>query len=227
LIEKLSQILSFSIFSIILPYLCQSCSARSKFEREMSHHLRYSALFLLVAWIATSEAVFKCNTDASLNTCAACIQKQDILFYPCYWCEIDNQCHDVGSLESPCTPPSANDKCVSLDNESNCEQKTCPSLGDGSNIDCTADSPSKTIEMHIINKCRDNVKIRTCNADACAGSGTNERKYIDCPTHVDRNTEADLTLDPDLHFVTFIDTATGKEISESWAPFPENVTLCA
>ena len=48
---------------------------------------------------------------------------------PCYWCEIDNLCHDVGSVVSPCSPASADDKCISLSHESNCYNKdvsACP-----------------------------------------------------------------------------------------------------
>ena len=70
-----------------------------------------------------NENLFDCQ---SITTgCTDCIGKNYILFYPCYWCMIDNECHDVGSLVSPCTPPSADDKCVSMSNLSNCVYDTC------------------------------------------------------------------------------------------------------
>jgi len=93
-------------------------------------------------------------------------------------------------------------------------------------MDCTFNSPATTIKLEVVNQCGDNVKVRTCNADQCAGSGSSERQYIDCPNHVDRGTTGDLTLDGDLHFITFISTKTGEEIVESWAPFPSSLTLC-
>ena len=57
------------------------------------------------------------------------VEKNEIVTYPCYWCEIDNACHDVGSVVSPCSPPSADSKCVSLSPQSNCAGKdvsACP-----------------------------------------------------------------------------------------------------
>ena len=87
--------------------------------------------------------------------CSSCVEKAIVVDYPCYWCaplvdrcrrsrshlvsratlcpttrcEIDNACHDVGSLVSPCSQPSADSKCVSLSPQSNCAGKdvsACP-----------------------------------------------------------------------------------------------------
>ena len=76
---------------------------------------------------ATSPNLFGCNTK--YTDCTSCVEATEVLIYPCYWCEIDNACHDVGSIESACSPPSADDKCVSLSSLSNCAHKDvgeCP-----------------------------------------------------------------------------------------------------
>jgi hypothetical protein len=75
---------------------------------------------------------------------------------------------------------------------------------------------ANSIKMTVINGCNDNVKVRTCNADVCAGSGTKARNYIDCAQHIDKGTTALLTMDEDIHYISFIDTKTGKELVESW-----------
>ena len=76
---------------------------------------------------AKSPNLFGCNTK--YTDCTSCVEATEVLIYPCYWCEIDNACHDVGSIESACSPPSADDKCVSLSSLSNCAHKDvgeCP-----------------------------------------------------------------------------------------------------
>ena len=60
--------------------------------------------------------LFKCSEI--LEGCNKCIHKN--LGLTCYFCEIDSECHDIGSLVSPCAPPSADNKCVSKSPESNC-----------------------------------------------------------------------------------------------------------
>ena len=70
---------------------------------------------------ANAQHPFGCNKETD---CQSCVEKQIVIDYPCYWCEIDNVCHAVGSLESPCTPASADDKCISLNKDSNCYMKS-------------------------------------------------------------------------------------------------------
>ena len=112
-------------------------------------------------------------------------------------------------------------------------------------VNCTyAPNIGKPIEMTVENECayvtsttqfdtinththfRYNIKIRTCNADSCSGTGGDERKYIDCPAHVDHKTNATVVVDQDIHFLVFINTATGSEAREVWAPIPETVSFC-
>ena len=84
-----------------------------------------------------------------------------------------------------------------------------------------------TINTHTHTHSRYNIKIRTCNADSCSGTGGgDERKYIDCPAHVDHKTNATVVVDQDVHFLVFINTATGSEAREVWAPIPETVSFC-
>lgn len=78
------------------------------------------------ASVVGAPKIFGCN---KLTDCKSCVEKNLIIEYPCYWCEIDSACHDVGSLESACTPASADDKCISLSTYSNCAMKnvsSCP-----------------------------------------------------------------------------------------------------
>ena len=90
---------------------------------------------------ATSPNLFGCNTK--YTDCASCVEATEVLIYPCYWCEIDNACHDVGSIESACSPPSADDKCVSLSSLSNCAHKDvgeCPTAAKAKALDDDANS---------------------------------------------------------------------------------------
>ena len=90
---------------------------------------------------AKSPNLFGCNTK--YTDCTSCVEATEVLIYPCYWCEIDNACHDVGSIESACSPPSADDKCVSLSSLSNCAHKDvgeCPTAAKAKALDDDANS---------------------------------------------------------------------------------------
>lgn len=94
-------------------------------SRELSQ-LTANMIFSLLALSFAPESKvdpFGCHKETD---CTSCIEKTAAgLYYGCDWCTIDNACHDVGSFESPCSPPSADDKCVSLSGESNCQLKQC------------------------------------------------------------------------------------------------------
>ena len=84
-------------------------------------------LHLLALSFAPDVDPYGCH---KLSDCKSCAEKSVVVTYPCYWCEIDNACHDLGSVVSPCSPPSADDKCISLSSLSNCALKDisdCPS----------------------------------------------------------------------------------------------------
>ena len=53
--------------------------------------------------------VFGC-TDVTAAGCATCFNHKEAFENVCVWCKTDSQCHDVGSLEDPCS----NDQCISI-----------------------------------------------------------------------------------------------------------------
>ena len=94
-------------------------------------------------------------------------------------------------------------------------------------INCTySPKMGKPIEISVINECDYNLKVRTCNADACTSTGGDERKYIDCPQHVDHKTNASIVVDQDVHFLVFVNTASGSETKEVWTPIPDKISFC-
>ena len=60
--------------------------------------------------------------------CAVCYDHAVAFEHVCVWCLTDSECHDVGSLEDPCT----DDKCISVAVKTKCtdhNKSDCPSAG--------------------------------------------------------------------------------------------------
>merc|ERR1711924_578149 len=59
--------------------------------------------------------VFGC-ADVTAAGCATCFNHKEAFENVCVWCKSDSQCHDVGSLEDPCS----NDQCISIAVKTQC-----------------------------------------------------------------------------------------------------------
>jgi len=69
--------------------------------------------------------VFGCS-DVTAAGCKTCFDHTVVFEKVCVWCLTDSECHDVGSLEDPCS----NDKCISDAVKTTCtdhDPSTCPS----------------------------------------------------------------------------------------------------
>ena len=69
--------------------------------------------------------VFGCY-DVTAAGCGACFDHKVAFENVCVWCKTDSTCHDVGSLEDPCT----DDQCISIAVKTKCtdhDKADCPS----------------------------------------------------------------------------------------------------
>lgn len=55
-----------------------------------------------------------------IKDCGQCVTHTFLGSHDCYYCEIDQLCHAVGSVVSPCTPEDANNACISESSLSHC-----------------------------------------------------------------------------------------------------------
>jgi predicted lipase len=60
------------------------------------------------------------GSDLTSAGCATCFQHKELTQNVCEWCLLDQQCHDVGSLESDCAGPQGNDQCISIAVKTKC-----------------------------------------------------------------------------------------------------------
>lgn len=81
-------------------------------------------------------------------------------------------------------------------------------------VNCTWLTPTAPVVMDMMNTNDRPVKILTCGANACAGSGSKARHYVDCPLPVPPHIETRLYLDQALHFMVFEYNATSQQ--ECW-----------
>jgi hypothetical protein len=72
-----------------------------------------------VATNSSAPRLFGC-ADYTASGCATCFNHKELGQHVCTWCLLDNQCHDVGSIESDCTGPQGNDHCISIAVKTNC-----------------------------------------------------------------------------------------------------------
>eukprot|EP00927_Polykrikos_kofoidii_P040833 TRINITY_DN34830_c2_g1_i1.p1 TRINITY_DN34830_c2_g1~~TRINITY_DN34830_c2_g1_i1.p1 ORF type:complete len:548 (+),score=88.22 TRINITY_DN34830_c2_g1_i1:25-1644(+) len=56
--------------------------------------------------------------------CASCVNKTVLGLHDCHFCEVDQKCHDVTSLVSPCTPSFSKDDCISTAPTSSCTKRS-------------------------------------------------------------------------------------------------------
>jgi len=75
-------------------------------------------LGVLAAFALAARA---CN---EIPDCGSCVNHKFLRVHSCYWCEIDGACHDVGSLESACTPSRTSDACISKSDVSACRKRS-------------------------------------------------------------------------------------------------------
>jgi len=93
-----------------------------------------SLIFCLVSRVAA-------HLCDSKKDCGSCLEYKELWSHACHWCEIDEGCHAVGSLVSPCAPAEADNDCISASRLSGCSKK--------SETSCAADSPLKARQVHI------------------------------------------------------------------------------
>jgi hypothetical protein len=70
--------------------------------------------------------VFGCS-DVTAAGCATCFNHKEAFENVCVWCKTDSMCHDVGSLQDPCS----NDACISIAVKTKCTDHNvadCPSV---------------------------------------------------------------------------------------------------
>jgi hypothetical protein len=80
-----------------------------------------------------SEPHSQCS---GFGSCGSCINAMHYLHHYCGWCSTDGECHDVGSLLSPCTDVTGElCCCASLEAISTCQEQSC----DGHSLPFCAD----------------------------------------------------------------------------------------
>merc|ERR1719251_864474 len=88
----------------------------------MAHRTRSMVTVVFLSLLAPTSGV-ACFVD----DCSTCLDVEDPwgTYYMCYWCKVDNQCHLMGNIESPCYKAS-NDQCISKSALSSCTSSHCP-----------------------------------------------------------------------------------------------------
>mmetsp|Transcript_88296 Transcript_88296/g.201884 ORF Transcript_88296/g.201884 Transcript_88296/m.201884 type:complete len:231 (+) Transcript_88296:29-721(+) len=93
--------------------------------------------------VALVFAAGSADTCHDQTGCGECVNRTVVGVHACYWCEIDQGCHAVGSAVSPCTPGGADDACISLASASKCGHKSADAC------DAAGSDASKPRQIHL------------------------------------------------------------------------------
>merc|ERR1719329_1708955 len=94
------------------------------------------------SFVALGAVVFPCSSGAQCDNppcleasvqeacaeatdCGSCVDKSLLGVYKCHWCDVDLQCHTVGSVYSACSTDLTDDDCVSKAHRSGCNLSEC------------------------------------------------------------------------------------------------------
>lgn len=90
--------------------------------------------------LLTSAPLYAKASCGDMTDCGSCVNYEVAWTHACYWCEIDQGCHTVGSVVSACTPELANKDCLSKSSYSHC-------TGDASQ--CNSENAKKPMQIHL------------------------------------------------------------------------------
>merc|ERR1711860_52552 len=82
------------------------------------------AMRLLAGWFAFAASPGFAFLCSDVTDCESCINKEGAFTYACFWCPVDESCHDNGSQATDCT----DDNCIAKSAISTCHSSSCGQL---------------------------------------------------------------------------------------------------